>query len=678
MNQSTDNSAGDAPAVSSDLESRRIVWRLRLLATTGLLTVVATLTIVGVALWKVRNERAVVATEQRRLIEASDQLRRFAAQSHSEIQAKLDGTQAQPDAGKAPLNLQQSVRSTLNSHPDPAIVSSLIDLDALACRLVVFAGQADKWRKEYEVVSGDIREQRTLKQVRGLIAQLRQTISAAREQHRINDRIAFNDKLAEFSRLVEVLAGEEQFEALAGLKAQGIEPLLDAMAHSLPGLSTTPNDPVIPPAAIDALRVAVFGQDSDGENLPQDYASIGGLYNLRRDALRLRRQREKAKTESALLFEEIDTANASFAQSALGRAVGLAEQMEKSLGDGWRRMLIFGGGCSVIFLWLAHVISRGIYAQVKALEQARAESEKGRQTTQKLMIEQQAAAAELGAVHKKLLETSRRAGMAEVATGVLHNVGNVLNSVNVSSSLVTDSLKKSRLGHLGKVVALLRQHEPDLGEYLVNDPSGKQIPGFLAQLAEFLAGEQAVCLKELAQLQKNIEHIKDIVSMQQAYAGSAGFKEPIDVRELVEDALRIHLAAISRHDISVVKEFADVPHVLADKHKVLQILVNLFSNAKHAMKDSPSKTLTIRIDSTETTVRATVQDTGYGIPPENLTRIFAHGFTTKSDGHGFGLHSGALAAKEIGGSLKAQSDGPGQGATFTLELPMMACGAMAA
>ena len=65
-----------------------------------------------------------------------------------------------------------------------------------------------------------------------------------------------------------------------------------------------------------------------------------------------------------------------------------------------------------------------------------------------------------------------------------------------------------------------------------------------------------------------------------------------------------------------------------------------------------------------------VTDNGEGIPKENLTRIFQHGFTTKKTGHGFGLHSGSNAAREMGGSLNVRSDGTGTGATFILELPL--------
>ena len=279
---------------------------------------------------------------------------------------------------------------------------------------------------------------------------------------------------------------------------------------------------------------------------------------------------------------------------------------------------------------------------------------------------------EIERIHQELLETSRRAGMAEVATGILHNVGNVLNSVNIASSCVADSLRKSKAANLSKVVTLLRDHEADLGGFLTTDAKGKQIPGYLAQLAGHLAGEQADALKELAQLQKNIEHIKDIVTMQQSFAKASGVTEIVNVTDLVEDALKMNLSGLTRHEVKVVREFKETPPVTVQKHKVLQILVNLVSNAKHACEASgqKDKQLTVRTTNGAGHVRIAVCDNGIGIAPENLTRIFAHGFTTKEGGHGFGLHRGALAAKELGGSLTVHSDGSGKGATFTLELPV--------
>ena len=289
------------------------------------------------------------------------------------------------------------------------------------------------------------------------------------------------------------------------------------------------------------------------------------------------------------------------------------------------------------------------------------------------ITERKQAEAALEKVHTELLEVSRQAGMAEVATGVLHNVGNVLNSVNVSAMLIVDRLTKSRIAHLLNVSALLRENAGDLARFLTDDPKGRKLPAFINSLAERLSVEQAELLREVESLTKNIAHIKEIVSVQQSYARVSGVIDVLPATELVEDALEMNGAAFDRHGVEVVREFGSVPAVRVDKHKVLQVLINVIRNAKYAVSESPrrDKRITVRIGANGSRrVKIAVSDNGIGIAPENLSRIFAHGFTTKKDGHGFGLHSAALAATETGGSLTVQSDGPGQGATFTLELPM--------
>jgi signal transduction histidine kinase len=276
-------------------------------------------------------------------------------------------------------------------------------------------------------------------------------------------------------------------------------------------------------------------------------------------------------------------------------------------------------------------------------------------------------------VHRELLAKSRQAGMAEIATNVLHNIGNVLNSVNVSASLVVDNVKQARAASLAKVAAMLREHEQDLGTFITTDAKGRQLPGYLGQLADKMLADQKTTARELDLLLKNIEHIKDVVTMQQSYARVSGVAEMVSIGELVEDGLRMSADALARHNVQVVREFEDVPPINLDKHRILQILVNLIRNAKHACQDSgrAGRRLTVRVTNGEGRIKISVTDNGVGIAPENLARIFSHGFTTRKDGHGFGLHSGALAAKEMGGSLTARSDGPGQGATFTLELPQI-------
>src|SRR6266850_1284844 len=274
----------------------------------------------------------------------------------------------------------------------------------------------------------------------------------------------------------------------------------------------------------------------------------------------------------------------------------------------------------------------------------------------------------------QLRDASRQAGMAEIATNVLHNVGNVLNSVNISASLVEDRVKKPRAAGLNKVVGLLQQHEADLGAFVSVDERGKHLPFYLGQLSEHLLLDQKVALQELESLRKNIDHIKEIVSMQQSYSKLVGVPERLAVSSLVDDALRMNMGAFNRHGVSVKCNFEEVPQIVVEKHKVLQILVNLLRNAKYACEaaERSNKHVDVRVARHADGVQISIADNGIGIQPEHMTRIFSHGFTTKKDGHGFGLHSGALAAREMGGALCARSEGPGKGATFVLELPLTA------
>ncbi|HSU53356.1 MAG TPA: PAS domain-containing protein [Candidatus Dormibacteraeota bacterium] len=286
--------------------------------------------------------------------------------------------------------------------------------------------------------------------------------------------------------------------------------------------------------------------------------------------------------------------------------------------------------------------------------------------------------ADLAAAHKRLLEASRLAGMAEVATDVLHNVGNTLNSINVSCAVITARVEQRTANGLAKIPEMLRQNRGNLEAFLTSDERGKQLPDFIEAFAGTFDEEKRFLLNELRQLRKHIEHINQIVSMQQSYAKVAGVCDVIDLAQLIDDAIQINGAALERHQIVLRKEIAPLPSVIIDKHKVLQILVNLISNAKYALTETRNteKSLLIRAKPTEQSkLKIEVTDNGVGIPAENLTRIFAHGFTTRHSGHGFGLHSGALAARELGGSLTATSAGVGMGATFTLLLPLKAPGA---
>ncbi|WNG36971.1 PAS domain S-box protein [Archangium violaceum] len=279
----------------------------------------------------------------------------------------------------------------------------------------------------------------------------------------------------------------------------------------------------------------------------------------------------------------------------------------------------------------------------------------------------------LGEMHRTLVDVSRQAGMAEVATGVLHNVGNTLNSVNISTSLVTERLRKSRISGLAKATQLLREHLSDIPSFFAQDPQGQKLPAYLIALSDQLQEERDGMIQEMHALGESLEHIKSIVSMQQKHARAAGAVEQISVPQLITEALRLHAVSFERLGIRVECHYDEVPPIYVDRHKLLQILINLMGNARHALVASPKqdKRLGIYVRcSPAGELQIEVADNGVGIAPENLGRMFTQGFTTKKTGHGFGLHISALAAAEMKGRLTCSSPGLGQGATFTLELPM--------
>ncbi len=279
---------------------------------------------------------------------------------------------------------------------------------------------------------------------------------------------------------------------------------------------------------------------------------------------------------------------------------------------------------------------------------------------------------ELKETQRRAVELARQAGMAELATNVLHNVGNVLNSLNTSSMILGERLQALRVESIVKLAQLLEEHRAELGAFMTSDDRGRRLPEYLGKLGQHLSSERKEMLEMAAGLQRHVEHVRMIVELQQNYATATSIVEATSLEELIEDAIRVSGPALGRHGITLERQFIPLPRLMVDKHRLLQILLNLISNAKYAMKDTPAeqRRLTLKIDRpTEERVRVQVRDNGMGIAPELLTKIFQHGFTTRKEGHGFGLHSCAIAARALGGSLEAHSDGPGKGATFTLEIP---------
>lgn len=279
---------------------------------------------------------------------------------------------------------------------------------------------------------------------------------------------------------------------------------------------------------------------------------------------------------------------------------------------------------------------------------------------------------ELKEAQHHAVELARQAGMAELATNVLHNVGNVLNSLNTSSTILGERLTALRVEPLLKLASVLEERRADLAAFVSADERGRRLPDYLDKLGRHLSEQRNAMLEMTADLHRHVEHIRMTVELQQNYAISSSLVEAISLEELIDDALRISAAALGRHGISIERKSVPLPRLVLDKHKLLQIILNLVSNAKYALNEKPAgqRRLAVQVDRpSEDRIRLRVIDNGMGISPELLTKIFQHGFTTRKEGHGFGLHSCAIAAHALGGSLTAHSDGAGKGATFTLELP---------
>jgi C4-dicarboxylate-specific signal transduction histidine kinase len=282
---------------------------------------------------------------------------------------------------------------------------------------------------------------------------------------------------------------------------------------------------------------------------------------------------------------------------------------------------------------------------------------------------------EVASLNQQLVESARMAGMADVAISVLHNVGNILNSANVSLGLLQEKIERNHTQKLFKVIDMIGDNISSLATYLTEDPKGKLIPEYLTTLEKVIKEEHHSFANEIENLVKHIQHIKDIVVMQQTVSKVSGMAEKVFVPEIFDTALQINGETSLANDIKLTQEYKESCFISVDKSKLLQILVNLIQNAKDAVCMNPANVnkkinLSIKKDATGKDVYISVEDNGVGIDPDHLAKIFSFGFTTKKNGHGFGLHASALAVKEIGGSLKVESQGVGKGAVFTIALPI--------
>jgi signal transduction histidine kinase len=308
-----------------------------------------------------------------------------------------------------------------------------------------------------------------------------------------------------------------------------------------------------------------------------------------------------------------------------------------------------------------------LYASVQQAEEAL------RRSNDELERRVEERARELKRAQAELLDIARRAGKAEIAADVLHNSGNILNNVNTSAGIVADRLRQFRVAKLTRTAELLREHQSDLAEFLVKDPAGRQLPAYLTALSEAMQRDVESTLGELDSMVASVEYLNEVVRTQQAYVGVSEAAEQVPPEDLLEEALRLNAAALEPLQVRVIKEYAALPALLLQRSRVVRILSNLISNATWSLGESArvGKQLRLGLEARGDRLRFSVGDNGVGIAPEDMEKLFRPGFTTRAEGHGFGLHGSILTAKALGGSLLAESEGPGQGAVFTLEMPLV-------
>lgn len=280
---------------------------------------------------------------------------------------------------------------------------------------------------------------------------------------------------------------------------------------------------------------------------------------------------------------------------------------------------------------------------------------------------------ELEKAQEKLIDLSRHIGRSEIASSILHNIGNVLNSINLSSTTIEENLKESTLPIVGKISEALDKPPQELSDFLIKDSKGNQIPALLNRVFDSLQAERSQIQEEAINLNKCLDHVNTIIAAQQQITRSETLDTPTSINEIIDTAISVNMAGIQRHSGKVFKNIPENLTLVLDKHRLLQVLINLISNGKYSADSVSVKDPTIWIDAKFQAGQLIIEvkDNGIGISKESIDRIFEYGYTERKEGNGIGLHSSVIAIEEMKGTLTVHSDGPNKGATFTVAIPII-------
>lgn len=270
---------------------------------------------------------------------------------------------------------------------------------------------------------------------------------------------------------------------------------------------------------------------------------------------------------------------------------------------------------------------------------------------------------------RRELQRAMSLGKAEFATTVLHNIGNVLNSVKVGCDRTASILRTSKMKQLLRAQDLLYENLENVDYYLKEDPRGKLLPGYFKSAGELVNEEYREMIRECDEMSEQIALMKDIIETQQAHASISLMEEAHNLNQVVRDALKVQESGLMNRGILIEERLRPLPPVKVPKTQLMHIVINLVKNAREAMDANGDREKKLLLETGrygETEVYLKIKDTGTGISRENLPKMFTYGFTTKPNGHGFGLNYCSRAMKEMGGTIEVESEGVGKGAAFTL------------
>jgi signal transduction histidine kinase len=259
---------------------------------------------------------------------------------------------------------------------------------------------------------------------------------------------------------------------------------------------------------------------------------------------------------------------------------------------------------------------------------------------------------------------------------VFHKMRNVLNSVHVSAGLLNQQLREFHVDDVGRVADMLEAHEANVGWYLTQDPKGKKIPHFLGQLGQDLGHKHLHTLTELTTLNYYLEQLEYLLAIGQAPERAGGYKDTVEFAVVMDGAVMAHQGELDRIGIEVAREYSLVEEGVLEVARLRTIVGNLIRNAINAMREVPKPAHRLGLHVLPCPdrvgfVRLQVEDTGCGIASDCLTRVFSPQQSGTQADLLPNLHTGALAAKDLGGSLRVWSDGPNHGAIFTLDIPVI-------